>query len=110
MGLPCCPHCKYHPVIMTREYRSPTWATFFDEWRAKHGSLYFAFLILPFMAIVILVKLVCLPFKMIVYGFCCLVDKLFGLSWQYKLRDSQILSNGFRVYCPQCGYVWHMPV
>ena len=109
MGLPCCPYCKYHPVIVTREHRSPTWASFFDSWREKHGKIYFAFVIFPVMAIVILIKLIELPFFWLVYSFCCIVDKWFNLSLEYKLRDPQLASNGFRVYCPECGRAWHMP-
>jgi hypothetical protein len=109
VGLPCCPYCKYHPVVVTREYRSPTWASFFDEWRAKHNQIYCVFIIYPVMVIAILIKLICLPFKIFHYGFCQLVDRVFHVSWTDQLRDSQVMSNGFRVYCPQCGHVWHMP-
>lgn len=108
--MPCCPHCKYHPVIVTREQRSFTWASFFDEWSAKHNYLYRVFVIWPVMFVVIVVKLIGLPFQYLAYGFCCLVDKMFGLSWEYTLfRDSRIVSHGFRAVCPECGYSWHIP-
>lgn len=105
----CCPQCKYHPVIMTTELRGFTWESFFDEWRKKHGRVYEICVICPIMALVILWKLIVLPFKYLAYQFCCFVDAIFGLSWEYAFRDRHIVSHGFRAVCPECGYSWHVP-
>ena len=105
----CCPRCKYHPVVVSREQRDVTWAAFFDKWSASHGRSYRMFVIGPVMAVVILVKLIGLPFQMLAYSFCCLVDRVFHLSWEYLFRDSRVISHGFRAECPECGYSWHIP-